>query len=547
MKKLNLTDFLKSLGSPTLIDIYGKEKLQAMIECLDISVSEATIVNLLKSRHDTQILSNKLLRAHIFANLNDAYINYLIDGIFDESAKAKRSDREKLIKTSWNRNTKSIKRLIEIFDLEEEFLPQKVEKRISSFEIRPKLTLFPHQKRVKDKFVKFLRQKKKRMIINMPTGAGKTRTSVEGLVDYWRAFAEKDSYVVWLAHSEELCEQAVETIQKTWEIRGEKSLRLHRLWGDHYPDLIKNEGGFVVTSFQKIYSMMRSNRDEVFKDILNIRKKSFAIVVDEAHKSIATTYQEAINYITNLEKTFLIGLSATPGRGWKQDENKKLAEYYENRLITITDDNDQEIEDPVKFLQTKGYLAYVKTEEVKTDIIIELSEQEKNYLNSQLDLSDKFLYQLGENQNRNLCILAQIIKYYKQNKSIIVFACSLDHASFLNEMCFQKKIKSASIDKNTTSTSRRRYIENYKNGEIKVLFNFGVLTHGFDAPNTDIVIIARPTQSPILYSQMIGRGLRGPEVGGNEECILVDIKDNIEGLPNERKTFTMYRDNYSKG
>jgi hypothetical protein len=45
---------------------------------------------------------------------------------------------------------------------------------------------------------------------------------------------------------------------------------------------------------------------------------------------------------------------------------------------------------------------------------------------------------------------------------------------------------------------------------------------------------------------MIGRGLRGPEVGGNEECILVDIKDNIEGLPNERRTFTMYRDNYSK-
>ena len=546
MKKLNLTDFLKSLGSPILIDIYGKEKLQAMIDCLDISVSESTIVNLLKSRHGSQILSNKDLRAYIFANLTDSYIKFLIDGNFNETVKAKRSDREKLIKTSWNRNTKSIQRLIEIFDLEEEFLPQKIEKKTSSFEIKPKFTLFPHQKRVKDKFVNFLKEKKKRMIINMPTGAGKTRTSVEGLVDYWRAFAEKDSYVVWFAHSEELCEQAIETIEQTWEMRGEKNLRLYRLWGDHNPDLIKNEGGFVVTSFQKIYSMMRSSQDQVFKDILTIRKKSFAIVVDEAHKSIATTYQEAINYITNLEKTFLIGLSATPGRGWKDDENKKLAEYYDNRLITITDDNDQELEDPVKFLQKKGYLAYVKTEEVKTDIVIELSVQEKNYLNTQLDLSDKFLYELGENQNRNLCILAQIIKYYKQNKSIIVFACSLDHASFLNEMCSQKKIKSASIDKDTTTTSRRKYIENYKNGEIKVLFNYGVLTHGFDAPNTDIIIIARPTQSPILYSQMIGRGLRGPEVGGNEECILVDIKDNIEGLPNERKTFTMYRDNYSK-
>jgi DNA repair protein RadD len=546
MKKLNLTEFLKSLGSPILTEIYGKDKLQAMIDCLNINVAEKTITDLLKSRYGTQILSNKVLRGHIFANLDGAYINFLKEGKFNENSNATIDDREKLIKTSWNRNINSIQRLIEIFDLEEDYLPQKVEKKDSTFQIKPSFTLFRHQKRVKDKFVNFLKVGKKRMIINMPTGAGKTRTAVEGLVDYWRSFAEKESYVVWLAHSEELCEQAVETIKNTWEMRGEKNLRLFRLWGDHNPELVPNEGGFIVTSFQKIYSMMKSNNDRVFREILDIRKKSFAVVVDEAHKSTASTYQDAINYITNLEKTFLIGLTATPGRGWQDDENKKLAEYYENRLITITDDDDNELEDPVKFLQEKGYLAYVKTEEVKTDIVLELTEQEKNYLNNQFDLSDKFLYKLGENQNRNLCILAQIIKYYREGKSIIVFACSLDHASFLNEMCSQKQIKSASIDKNTTMTSRRKYIDLYKSGEIKVLFNFGVLTHGFDAPNTDIVIIARPTQSPILYSQMIGRGLRGPKVGGNAECILVDIKDNILGLPNERRTFTMYRDNYSR-
>ena len=65
-------------------------------------------VDLLKSRHGAQILSNKDLRAYIFANLTDAYIKFLIDGNFNETVKAERSDREKLIKTSWNRNTKSI-------------------------------------------------------------------------------------------------------------------------------------------------------------------------------------------------------------------------------------------------------------------------------------------------------------------------------------------------------------------------------------------------------------------------------------------------------
>ena len=62
MKKINLTEFLKSLGSEILTDIYGKEKLQIIIDTLDISVSENTIVNLLKSRYGYQILSNQKLR-----------------------------------------------------------------------------------------------------------------------------------------------------------------------------------------------------------------------------------------------------------------------------------------------------------------------------------------------------------------------------------------------------------------------------------------------------------------------------------------------------
>ncbi len=546
MKKINLTEFLKSLGSEILTEIYGKDKLQIIIDTLDISVSENTIVELLKSRHGYQILSNQNLRAYIFGYLENGYLSYLINGNFDEKAKITREQKANLIKTNWNRNTKAIQRLIEIFDLDEDYLPAKIIKKDSNFVIKPDFKLFPHQQRVKDNFVKNLREKKMKMIINMPTGAGKTRTSIEGLVDYWRSLSNKKSFVVWMAHSEELCEQAVETINSTWRVRGEDNLNVYRLWGNHTPVFKDDDFGFIITSFQKIYSMINTNNDLIYEDIIKIKNKCFAVVVDEAHKSIAQTYQTAINYISNIDKTFLIGLSATPGRGWDNEENKKLAKFYDNRLITITDDDNKELDDPVKYLQKKGYLAYVKTEEVKSDVKVELNDNEKKYLNNYFDLSEKFISKLGENQNRNLCILAQIMKYYYENKSMIVFACSLEHASFLNEMCSQKNIKSASIDKETSTNNRRKYIEQYKNKEIRVLFNFGVLTHGFDAPNTEVVIIARPTQSPILYNQMIGRGLRGPKVGGNEECILVDIKDNIVGLPNERGTFTMYRDNYSK-
>ena len=145
----------------------------------------------------------------------------------------------------------------------------------------------------------------------MPTGAGKTRTSIEGLVDYWRSLSNKKSFVVWMAHSEELCEQAVETINSTWKVRGEENLNVYRLWGNHTPEFSDEDNGFIITSFQKIYSMINTSNDEIYEDIIKIKSKCFAIVVDEAHKSIADTYQRAINYITNLDKTYLIGLSAT--------------------------------------------------------------------------------------------------------------------------------------------------------------------------------------------------------------------------------------------
>lgn len=70
--------------------------------------------------------------------------------------------------------------------------------------------------------------------------------------------------------------------------------------------------------------------------------------------------------------------------------------------------------------------------------------------------------------------------------------------------------------------------EALRRGEIQVLVNFGVLSTGFDAPNVSVVVVTRPTSSIVLYSQMIGRGLRGPAVGGTQECIVVDVRDNAQ-------------------
>ena len=79
----------------------------------------------------------------------------------------------------------------------------------------------------------------------------------------------------------------------------------------------------------------------------------------------------------------------------------------------------------------------------------------------------------------------------------------------------------------TDDGPRRHYIEEFREGRIRVLTNYNVLTQGFDAPAVRAVIVARPTFSPNLYQQMIGRGLRGPRNGGKETCLIVNVEDNV--------------------
>ena len=88
-------------------------------------------------------------------------------------------------------------------------------------------------------------------------------------------------------------------------------------------------------------------------------------------------------------------------------------------------------------------------------------------------------------------------------------------------------IPSRAISAKTKKGARHHYIEQFRAGEIRVLTNFGVLTEGFDAPAVRAVYVARPTYSPNVYQQMIGRGLRGPLNGGKEVCLIVNVADNM--------------------
>ena len=125
-------------------------------------------------------------------------------------------------------------------------------------------------------------------------------------------------------------------------------------------------------------------------------------------------------------------------------------------------------------------------------------------------------------------------------KKAIFFGCSVDHSKFICSMLNYLGVKAAHIDGSTNRGARQNILNEFKNGNINIICNFGILSTGFDAPKTDLVFISRPTQSIVLYSQMIGRGLRGPSVGGTENCTIVTVKDNINGLPNDSNIFTFF-------
>lgn len=88
-------------------------------------------------------------------------------------------------------------------------------------------------------------------------------------------------------------------------------------------------------------------------------------------------------------------------------------------------------------------------------------------------------------------------------------------------------ISAASVDAKTKPGTRRRIIKNFKEGTIKILCNCQLLTTGFDVPEVTHVVVGRPTVSTVLYEQMIGRGLRGPQFGGTAYCSIINVRDKL--------------------
>jgi superfamily II DNA or RNA helicase len=365
-----------------------------------------------------------------------------------------------------------------------------------------------------------------RALLHLPTGAGKTRTAMNIVCDYLRH--NPNSLVVWLADTRELCEQASDEFGKAWGQLGNHNLPTYSFYGDSELSLSGINRGFLVAGLQKMHSLGQKDKGALQYVYKQLRQNTSLIVFDEAHIAIAPTYRDIVDSFLNHSENeaFLVGLSATPGRVLGDDENliaenQRLSDFFENNKITMRVDG---YSSPLDYLISNGYLAKCDFINLQYDNV-ELSV-DTGLVWNKADNSE-MLRALSSNTNRNEKLLETIDSELALNSQIIVFACTVEHANELTMILTSRGIACRSIDGKTPKVVRAAAIDDYRNKKINVLINFGVLTAGFDAPCTNVTIIARPTNSLVQYSQMAGRAMRGIRSGGNASCRVYTVNDNI--------------------
>lgn len=366
----------------------------------------------------------------------------------------------------------------------------------------------------------------RRGLVALPTGAGKTRVAVQALVEHIGE-SDRPTKIVWVAETDELCEQAVQTWSQVWRAKGKAGvpLTVSRLWGSNKADE-RYGHQVVVATIAKLDAIDRRGEGEWDAAYSWLTNPSI-IVVDEAHRSIGPQYTGALSRLGGSKRvadmtTPLLGLTATPFRGWNERETDTLAgRYHRNQLDADVFPGG----DVYGFLQDKGVLARVNQTTLK-GAELAFTDDELRDARAFNRVPDEFESRLGRNEQRNNTIVESMLEL-PHNATALLFATSVENARVLAALLSYHGVEARAVSGGTDPAARRRYIEDFKARDVRVLTNYNVFTEGFDVPSVDAVYITRPTFSPNIYQQMIGRGLRGPLNGGKPEVLVVNVEDNI--------------------
>lgn len=529
MDDSELIDQLSKLGVASLSKFIGKGRIDELYT-LGVDISSQSLATFIVNESGIHCLRPKALRLELISTLSQDMLQTYLSPM-ELSSK----NIIKKLSFNWGDNS-STNEFLNLFNLKL-IVEGKNENIPAKLELLPKNSLWDFQNQIRLDILEFYDSNENKTMVHMPTGSGKTRTMMSALTDRIRN-SKRNLSIIWFAHNDELCSQAHSTFKFIWEQFGTCEINLMKMWGsEKATSCNQDQHNLIITSFQSANALIKSSDSNKFQLFLNIREFTDTIVVDEAHMSTAPTYKRTIDLLSN-SKTKIIGLSATPGRhhiNSDKSSSVELARFYNKNLIQI-----KSSKPAIEFLTERKILSKIKTFEINSNSNLKLSKIEAEYLTTNLEFPKSLLKKLGSDQNRTATIVAQAHSLVNDGKQVIIFCPSVESSKNISAILNQKDIKSAAIHGEMPTNKRKSQVAAFQNKTISVLTNYNILTTGFDAPQIDAVIIARPTLSIVLYSQMVGRGLRGEAMGGTNQCILIDIKDNLNNLPDTEKSFQYF-------
>lgn len=335
------------------------------------------------------------------------------------------------------------------------------------------MELRPYQETARRKVQEEWEEGKKRTLLVLPTGTGKTIVFSKIIEDR----VKKGERVLVIAHRGELLEQASDKLYKSTGLKTATEKAEQTSLGSFYR--------VVVGSVQTLQREKRLNQfpPEYFD----------TIVIDEAHHAISDGYQRVLEHF---EDANVLGVTATPDRG----DMRNLGSYFESLAYEYS------LPEAIK----SGYLSPIKA------LTIPLKLDLSNVKQQAGDFSTK---DLGTALDPYLEQIAEEMKKQCFNRKTVVFLPLVKTSQKFRDILNKHGFKAAEV--NGESGDREQVLKDYEEGKYNVLCNSMLLTEGWDCPSVDCVIVLRPTKVRALYSQMVGRGTR--LAPGKKELLLLDF------------------------
>ena len=315
--------------------------------------------------------------------------------------------------------------------------------------------------------------------IILPTGVGKTATAALCLN------TTQDKKILWVAHREELIDQAYGALN---------SIIPGRQIEIEMADRKANPNSQIVVGSVQTIARNRKHLQDFIPDV---------IVIDEYHH-----YSESNVQYDGLLQRFpaakVLGLTATPWR-------------FAGDTLPL---GDVLIKMDIGTAVERGYLVKPIPEVLASQISLADVKTKMG------DFDQKSLSKAVNVDSRNELIAKRVIELVRDGKRQgILFGVDVEHSKAMYEL-LKNEVRVAEVYGETPTEERRALMAKIRNGEVDVLCNNLVATEGFDVPHLSFVIIGRPTKSLGLYIQMTGRGLRTSD--GKDDCIVVDVFDKIK-------------------